>query len=72
MKIWKGKYKTIIFHWYITFIYRNTNLPSPLVFIKCMYHGEGNGNPLQCSCLENPMDREACWVTVHGITKSQT
>ena len=34
--------------------------------------GEGNGNPLQYSCLENPMDGEAWWVTVHGVTKSQT
>ena len=34
--------------------------------------GEGNGNPLQYSCLENPMDREAWWATVHGVTKSQT
>ena len=34
--------------------------------------GEGNGNPLQCSCLENPMDGEAWWATVHGVTKSQT
>ena len=34
--------------------------------------GEGNGNPLQYSCLENLMDREACWATVHGITKSWT
>ena len=34
--------------------------------------GEGNGNPLQYSCLENPMDRGAWWVTVHRITKSQT
>ena len=30
---------------------------------------EGNGNPLQYSCLENPMDRGAWWVTVHGVTK---
>ena len=30
---------------------------------------EGNGNPLQYSCLGNPMDREAWWATVHGITK---
>ena len=30
--------------------------------------GEGNGNPLQCSCLENPMDRGAWWATVHGVT----
>ena len=34
--------------------------------------GEGNGNPLQYSCLENPMDRGACWATVHGVTKSRT
>ena len=33
--------------------------------------GEGNGNPLQCSCLENSMDRRAWWVTVHGVAKSQ-
>ena len=32
----------------------------------------GHGNPLQYSCLENPMDREAWWATVHGVTKSQT
>ena len=34
--------------------------------------GEGNGNPLQCSCLENPMDRGAWRATVHGVAKSQT
>ena len=34
--------------------------------------GEGNGNPLQYSCLENPRDGEAWWATVHGVTKSQT
>ena len=34
--------------------------------------GEGNGNPLQCSCLENPMDGGAWWTTVHRVTKSQT
>ena len=34
--------------------------------------GEGNGNPLQYSCLENPMDRGAWWATVHGAPKSQT
>ena len=35
-------------------------------------HGEGNGNMLQYSCLENPMDRGAWWATVHGVAKSQT
>ena len=32
--------------------------------------GEGNDNPLQYSCMENPMDRGAQWATVHGVTKS--
>ena len=34
--------------------------------------GEGHDNPLQDCCLENPIDRGAWWVTVHGVTKSQT
>ena len=34
--------------------------------------GEGKGNPLWYSCLENPMDRGTWWATVHGVTKSQT
>ena len=34
--------------------------------------GEGHGNPLQYSCLENPMNRRAWWATVPGVTKSQT
>ena len=32
--------------------------------------GEGNGNPLQYSCLENPMDRRTWWATAHGVSKS--
>ena len=36
------------------------------------YPGEGNGNPLQYYCLENPMDRGAWYATVYGVTKSQT
>ena len=31
--------------------------------------GGGHGNPFQCSCLENPMNREAWWAMVHGVTK---
>ena len=34
--------------------------------------GEGNGNPLQCSCLENPRDGGARWAAVYGVAKSQT
>ena len=33
---------------------------------------EGNGNPLQYPCLENPMDRGACQAAIHGLTKSRT
>jgi len=36
------------------------------------WDGEGNGNPLQCSCLENPMDGEAWWAAVHGVAQSGT
>ena len=34
--------------------------------------GEGNGNPLQCSCLENPRDREAWWAAIYGVAQSRT
>ena len=34
--------------------------------------GEGNGNPLQCSCLENPRDKGAWWAAIYGVTQSQT
>ena len=36
------------------------------------FPGEGNGNPLHYSCLENPMDGRAWWATVHGVTESRT
>ena len=38
--------------------------------LSCL--GEGNGNPLHYSCLENPRDRGAWWAAVHGVTKSRT
>jgi len=34
--------------------------------------GEGNGNPLQCSCLENPRDGGAWWAAVYGVSQSRT
>ena len=37
-----------------------------------MHYGEGNGNPLQCSCLENPRDRGAWWAAVYGVAQSWT
>ena len=36
------------------------------------FHGEGNGNPLQYSCLENPVDRGAWWAAVHRVAQSRT
>ena len=52
----------------------NSNLSISLWF--CLFYplhfGEGNGTPLQYSCLENPMDRAAWWAAVHGVTTSRT
>ena len=44
-----------------------TNLKMTVLFL-----GEGNGTPLQYSCLKNPMDGGAWWAAVHGVTESQT
>ena len=40
--------------------------------ISLSYTGEGNGNPLQCSCLENPRDGRAWWATIYGVAQSRT
>ena len=40
------------------------------VSLSCI--GEGNGNPLQCSCLENPRDRGPWWATIFGVAQSRT
>jgi len=47
-------------------------IPGVLVPGLGRYPGEGNGNPLQYSCLKNSMDRGAWWATVHSVTKSWT
>ena len=36
------------------------------------FTGEGNGNPLQCSCLENPRDRGPWWAAIYGVAQSRT
>ena len=44
-----------------------------ITFKHLLYHiGEGNGNPLQCSCLENPRDEGAWWAAVYGVSQSWT
>ena len=49
--------------------WKSTRIP---LFIAALFTIEGNGTPLQYSCLENPMDRGAWWAAVHGVAKSQT
>ena len=44
----------------------------PLNTLVYILYGEGHGNPLQYSGLENPMDRGAWWAAVHGVKESQT
>ena len=41
-------------------------------YIAAYFFGEGDGTPLQYSCLENPMDGGAWWAAVHGVAKSRT
>ena len=41
-------------------------------YFSLSHIGEGNGNPLQCSCLENPRDGGAWWAAVYGVAQSRT
>jgi len=50
----------------------STQSPPPAVHFSLSCIGEGNGNPLQYSCLENPRDRGAWWAAVHSVVQSQT
>ena len=59
ISIWKEQYHTL----------KCQSLENQL---SCIFPEEGNGNPLQYSCLENPMDGGAWWAIDHGVTKSQT
>ena len=53
------------------YLFSFTNLPEALRILLVIIE-EGNGNPLQYSCLENPRDGGARWATVHGVAQSQT
>ena len=62
----------------LLFIYQKKWRSNPLEFSRRVLYGhmltlgEGNGTPLQYSCLENPMDRGAWWAAVHGVSRSGT
>ena len=47
-------------------------LPASILDQPPLFWGEGNGNPLQCSCLENPKDGGAWWAAVYGVAQSRT
>ena len=49
-----------------------SNVSSGVCLIIDSFVGEGNGNPLQCSCLENPTDGGAWWAAVYGVAQSRT
>ena len=48
----------------------DTNINYDIFSLSCI--GEGNGNPLQCSCLENPRDGGAWWAAIYGVVQSRT
>ena len=55
-------------------IFKLSEFNSFFLYFTVLPHrfGDGNGNPLQCSCLENPMDKGAWWATAHGVAKRLT
>ena len=64
ISLWK--FCCFIFHTFVS------DLCQINFFLCCEAIGEGNGNPLQCSCLENPRDGGAWWAAVFGVAQSQT
>ena len=57
---------SVLHHWVYCYLW-----VSHIWSLLC-WGGEGNGNPLQCSCLENPRDSRAWWAAVYGVTQSWT
>ena len=58
--------------WVIATLLLQTKIKKEIISLYAVAIGEGNGTPLQYSCLENPMDGGAWWAAVHGVAKSQT
>ena len=71
MMMWKVRKQNIINLQSFQFFEATAGLWNFLRVIRQLY-GEGNGTPLQYSCLENPMDGGAWWAAVHGVEKSRT
>ena len=67
-----SKHKAWRLKWYLSSLNAHTKWPSCLFLSLTPLGGEGNGTPLQYSCLENPMDGGPSWAAVHGVVKSQT
>ena len=74
LKMFQSFSKNAYMEYFKKYIYRRG-----FIFTKCHQflsaskgmNGEGNGTPLQCSCLENPKDGGAWWAAVHGVAKSR-
>ena len=60
-----------MFNWYLFYNFISEHNNSLIPTYQCEF-GEGNGTPLQYSCLENPMDRGAWWAVVHEVARSRT
>ena len=76
-RIFRYVYIYIYIHTYIyththIYVYTHTHTHTHICVYIYIYFREGNGTPLQYSCLENPMDGGAWWAAVHGVTKSRT
>ena len=69
---WRKDGSWQLWNFYSLFLYISISLKSGFICILPENNALGNGNPLQHSCLENPMDKGAWWATVHGVAKSRT
>ena len=65
-----GHFSTLL-QWHIGLL-QTLGVHLSVLYISAISYGEGNGNPLQCSCLENPKDQRAWWADVCGVAQSRT
>ena len=71
LSLWSVPSECLVW-WALVILYNNHSLKQEIEHPKGIVLGEGNGNPLQCSCLENPRDGGAWWAAVYGVTQSRT